>query len=174
MQLTVTANIDALLAFSGDLKEFRARASDLTPVFAAGVDPYLTEEIRQQFATEGAHFGDPWEPLAQSTLERRRRDGHGRGGILRDTDALYNAFVNPFDSGAVRVIAPQGYARGVSIPYYPYLHDGTQTTASHRGGMPARPVVPYSMPPEMRDDLFAILARFIVTGAVSSDPGAEL
>ena len=170
MQVSISGNIDALITFSGALKEVRYRAADLTPAFAAGVDPYLTDQLETQFASEGAHLGEPWAPLAPATLAARTRNGHGRGGILRDTDALYNAFVNPFDSGAVRVVEPTTYARGVSIPYYPFLHDGIDTTASHRGGMPARPVVPYTMPDWMRDDIFSILARFVMTGAASPDP----
>lgn len=160
----LSLHVEYLVEFenaTAQLLAMRDRAEDLTPAFAMGVDPYLTSEISEQFASEGAHFGDPWAPLAERTLKARRRPGHGRGGILRDTDMLYNAFVNPFDDGAIRVIDAQSYQRGVSVPYYPYLHDGTDR-------MPARPVVPGEMPAAMQDTIFGILRAYILTGAVSA------
>lgn len=158
----LNVRVDYLVEFehaTEQLVAMRDRASDLTPAFAMGVDPYLTNELMEQFASEGAHFGDPWAPLAERTLQARKRPGHGRGGILRDTDAMYNAFINPFDDGAIRIIDPRSYQRGVSTPYYPFHHDGTLR-------MPARPVVPAEMPAVMQDSIYGVVRQFILTGEV--------
>lgn len=157
--------LDNFLAGADVVDAMRERASDLTPAFAMGVDPYLTSELEAQFASSGAHFGDPWAPLAERTLQARTRPGHGRGGILRDTDAMYNAFVNPFDDGAIRVIEGQRYQRGVSTWYYPFHHDGTAR-------MPARPVVPDELPAATEETIFGILREYILTGAVSAPEAA--
>jgi len=159
--LRITAQVDALVAFSRSTAGVSERAADLTPVFAAGVDPLFTREITAQFDTEGAHFGEPWAALEPSTLRKRARSGHGRGGILRDTDVLYDAFTNPFDSGAIRVVEPQFYARGVSVPYYPFLHEGTSR-------MVERPVVPPEIPPGLGEQIYALLQDYILTGAVGA------
>src|SRR6476646_5388274 len=80
---TVTVNVANAIA---RLNAVLAAAHDLTPVFAGPINQSLNEVFVKQFETEGAYGGTKWAPPPPFTWNLRKRRGHGRGGILRDTN----------------------------------------------------------------------------------------
>jgi hypothetical protein len=115
------------------LTDLDLKTADLRPVFANTVDPSLTQFFLRQFATEGKAGGEPWPGLKPRTLQARKRPGHGRGGILRDTGRLWAGYTKSGGPGSVREIGRQSYVRGVSVAYAQYHY-------------PKRPVVVEPMP----------------------------
>jgi hypothetical protein len=55
--------------------------NDLRPL-AARIDPILDEMIAGQLSSEGGRSGDPYTPLAPSTITQKRRQGFGDKPIL--------------------------------------------------------------------------------------------
>lgn len=108
------------------------RANDLRPVWIRDVQPLVTAFLTEQFDSEGAAGGAKWAPLSPATLELRKRPGHGRGGIGRDTGVMWASFVKSAGSspapGGVLVIEPQRYERGSSVPQALFFNDGTEST----------------------------------------------
>jgi phage gpG-like protein len=64
------------------LQGLAAAADDLTPIWPY-VGNYLARVTRQQFSTKGRRSGDPWVPLAPSTLREKRLKGWPRSPLVR-------------------------------------------------------------------------------------------
>jgi hypothetical protein len=56
------------------LLSMAGRTVDASPAMGSILDG-LFESTSRRFATEGAHGGDPWKPLAQTTVEAKARQG---------------------------------------------------------------------------------------------------
>src|SRR6476620_200162 len=78
------------------LVRFRNRGLNLEPAFKALHDQFLGFE-REQFETEGASGSGGWASLKPSTSRAKARRCHDPR-ILRDTEAMFEAFTNPSDS----------------------------------------------------------------------------
>lgn len=150
----------------------RVNARDLSPVFHDVVDPSVTDFFEKRFATEGAHGGQRWQKLAPLTVKLRRRAGHGRGGILRDTGALWSSFIKGSGPLAVRRVTATEYERGSRVAYAAAHQVGwTSKTVfgrARRGGarkIPARPIVPARLPvPLVRSWEGAIVRHILYRG----------
>lgn len=68
------------------LAEMLRRGQNLEPVFA-DIGEYLDLAHRERFDREIDPQGDAWEPLAEKTIERKRKKGRD-GGILVETGDL--------------------------------------------------------------------------------------
>ena len=87
---------------SKKLHRIAVRSENLSPVFWK-VRPYLESEVAKQFATEGAHFGTPWEPLKPATKREKALAGFGGKKILVRTGALRSSFLNIYEVSARRL-----------------------------------------------------------------------
>ena len=103
--------------------------------------------IKEAFVTKAAggtdEAGDSWAPLAESTVQGRRKGkGVGNPQILRDTGILLNS-LSPGGIGNIIEWRPGVVEIGTNIPYARYHHEGTDK-------IPARPLwpEPYRWPSE--------------------------
>lgn len=111
------------------LQGFAAQLLDLRPFWPTAAR-LGREWLKEQFATEGAFGGDPWAPLAASTVAQRG-SAHP---ILDDTGALKGAASRP-----VRHATPLTLELEVVDPKIHFHQHGTRK-------MPRRPVVPDVIP----------------------------
>lgn len=151
-----------MLGTSVDLKAAEAmllrlkhQTIDLRPVFHDVIDPSVSLFFEKQFATEGRHGGVKWAAHAKLTKKLRMRPGHGRGGILRDTNAMWSSFIKGSGPLAIRRIEKDVYERG-SRDRKAGLHQTGWTSRVIFGRarkkavkVPARPVVPKILPPSL-------------------------
>lgn len=124
---------------------------DATPAWKS-ITTFLERTERSQFAQQGV--AKSWAPLAQSTVESKRRNGL-RPEILRATDALKNSMTKKSSGDAIRIQEPTFMVFGTSVPYAGYHQTGTKR-------MPQRRVL--DLTPEQRIEIMKRLQRFIVTG----------
>ncbi len=131
------------------------------------VDKGVTLLFQRRFASEGAWGGRRWARLRPLTLNLRSRRGRGRGGILRDTGRLWGSFVKSGGPDSIRVMEPKRYERGSRL----------RTAALHQRGwqsavvfgrrrrrpvrVPARPVMPERVPPEVARSWEQALVRWL-------------
>lgn len=66
---------------------------------------YLEDVIEAQFAAGVDAYGNPWKPLAESTIRRGRQDPPGT-----DTEAMRAVHVTPLQSAGVLVEFSEDYA----------------------------------------------------------------
>lgn len=136
------------------------RANNLEPVLTGPVDKFITAFLVEQFVSEGSAGGAKWAPLSPETLEARKRPGHGRGGIGRDTNRMWSALIkNPSPEGWTKVTG-NTYERAVTVPYLWYFSGGTWK-------QPARPVFPASgLPQRYMDSIAIAIETFIASDNV--------
>jgi len=115
-----------------DLAEIQKKCQDLRPFFeAAGA--YMMASVGRNFAEETEPSGKPWTPLAESTLQGRRKGGRG-AKILQDTGQHIRDTMGA-DATADRVRI------GPATKIIPQVHQ-YGTTRAGRGNkttIPARP-----------------------------------
>ena len=164
------------------------RVSDLRPVWINDVQPLVTEYLTQRFDSQGAHLGTPWAPHAPATIELRKRPGHGRGGIGRDTNRMWASFVKSAGSspapGGVLRIEPTRYERGSSVPHALFFQLGyksktkpVQYRDSKSGALkwtfvrrqapkqiPARPIITDPLPPSLVEAIELSVAAYLSGG----------
>ena len=96
------------------------RADDLAPAMESVLDGIL-ESARKQFDTEGGHGSGGWDALAESTVERKAREGLD-SRILHATLDLRRSLT---ERGGANVAIPQrdGLIVDTTVPYAKYLKD---------------------------------------------------
>lgn len=144
----------------------------LAPVFAGPIDKSVSQMFLRRFTSEGAWGGSRWAPLRPLTLRLRQRAGHGRGGVLRDTNRLFGSLVK-VGPESIRIISPHAYQRGTIVPYARFQQTGWISQlvfgrSKRAVRVPARPPVPSQIPPEMTNAWEKVIARFIETGKTSA------
>lgn len=148
------------------LQQMKPRAQDLSPAMAGPVDQAVTAWTARQFDTEGAHGGSRWAPLAPTTLEARKRPGHGKGGIGRDTNRMWASLAkSPSTEGVVEATAAT-YRRWTTVtekgtPYPIIFEKGIS------GKQPARPIYPTPLPPALVQQVQDILTTYIAYGKLN-------
>lgn len=144
---------------SRKLRALDARASDWTPAWPA-VDDVFRRLVKQQAASEGAHGGEPWTPLARSTQRERKRLGYGPAHpILRRTGALVRSLTEP-TGDTISVHADRYYAIGTGVPYFVY-----HQSVKPRTRLPRRALVQFTF--DDRNALMQPLRAYLMGG----DPG---
>lgn len=88
------------------LARLREQVGNLTPAMRA-IGQTLVTDADLGFRAQSDPWGAPWEPLAASTLKRRRGK---RAQILRDTGRLANSFSYRADARSVEVGTNVAYA----------------------------------------------------------------
>jgi len=120
------------MTWSGDISEMGAladRVADLAEVpsrVAAKVSSELEDLIQAEFDAGRDPYGDPWEPLAEATLDKGRRPPP-----LTDTGAM---------RGSLAVRPMQGAGVSVTIDHPAPPHQ-TGWSGSQGSG-PSRPILP--------------------------------
>lgn len=105
--------------------------SDFTPLLkdlAAAAEGIWLEKFRRE--------GPGWLPLAESTLEKRRKEGKD-ANILRDDGRLFMSLTDSASEGAVRDITPTSLEIGTNLEYA-----AVHQLGSKDGRIPARPFLP--------------------------------
>lgn len=95
------------------LFRFGERAIDAAPAWAAIIEK-IQEDLKTLFATEGASGGEPWAPLADSTLERKAELGLS-SKILNAEGFLEDSLTKDDALGSVKEIDPQGFRFGSDL-----------------------------------------------------------
>jgi hypothetical protein len=116
---------------TSQLEQIDGKAADLRPFFIEELQPLVTEFLTRRFDTGGAFGGAPWSPLAEATLALRKRPGHGRGGIGRDTGRMWASWVKSVGAtaapGGVLKITKDRYERGSSLKQSLFFHYGIES-----------------------------------------------
>jgi hypothetical protein len=100
----------------------------------------LTRDDFRAKALGGAgRDGEQWAPLAEATLERRRRAGRADDDILVETLRTLASLYRDAPEGFVRP-EPGGATIGISVPYARFHQTGVP------GRLPARPIFPKDIP----------------------------
>ena len=145
----------------------RRRAADLSRFFRGPLDKEVTDFLRRQFDTEGAHGGRRWAPLSSTTLALRRRAGHGRGGVGRDTNTMWASLVKSGGPQSIRRITPREYERGSRVPWSGLFQQGwTQRTIFGRPlrrtiRVPGREVFPDPLPSQLQGRIRRRFVRYL-------------
>lgn len=142
--------------FDRELMRVGRHAGDLRPVWGV-----IEEDIKQigasQFMTQGARSSGGWSPLAESTIEKKRKKGAPLD-ILRDTDSLRDA-VASFSDPNQEVIKTEDYmvfrVTGEPGEYGPFHQSGTSK-------MPMRKVLEFTEMDRIR--FVNHIQRFVLTG----------
>lgn len=135
-----------------NLRGFAATMLDLRPFWPLVV-PLFVSWMGQQFGTEGGWGGDPWAPLADSTIAEKAAHGGGTS-ILIDTGAMRRAASQPS-----RIATPSSLTLTITDPKIGYHQDGTDK-------MPARPVIPAVLPASAEAELALAAESYIAEMAV--------
>lgn len=114
---------------------------DWRPVWSR-IDADLTEQLRQQFDTRGAHWGTPWPALSEATVRvriarrmfsKRARSRASSADVrdtpLRDTNRLWASWTKPGAPGSIRVMDALQYQRGSG-----YTVNGFPVALAHQSG----------------------------------------
>ena len=162
------------------LQQVRHALDDLSLVFAGPINKSVDTVFKRQFDSQGAFGGTPWRPLHPVTVQLRKRAGHGRGGILRDTNRMW-ASLTKFGLGpdAIKVITPMSLERGTTVPYAGWIHTGFMSKyfvvvdkhglpvpikRARAKKIPARPLVPDPMPAEVVGTWEKVIVNFLIGG----------
>lgn len=178
IQVNVAGALDKLSAAA-------KAAVNLKPVLGGPINASIDELMRQQFDSEGAAMGTRWAPLAPVTLKLRERRGHGRGGILRDTNRLWASLTKlGLGPDALLVVTDASIERGTKLPYAQWQQTGylskTFVVLDKAGNaiplkrktfkqIPARPIITEDIPPEFLADWQRMIAEFIAKGGLGAE-----
>jgi hypothetical protein len=157
------------------------RAADPQPSLEV-VANLLELHVAKTFATEGAHSGNVWPPLAPSTVKARtRRWGYYRhaptGGAGPSAPILVwrGQLRGSFGRGHpqhVRVVSPSGLIWGSSVAYAIY-HQSTRP----RSRLPRRPPIAFRDEFQQRELLFQPVRLYlqgVPVGAIETTMRARL
>jgi hypothetical protein len=175
--------------FLADFDEEQRRALNLSPIFAGKVDQIVTAFLTKRFDTEGAHLGTKWQKLSKRTLQARKGNGRGRGGILWDQGIMRGSLVKSGGPGSIREISDTMYRRGTTDPKAAiHQRGGTirrtakvkadmlqRRRAGGRRGMgaglkrysitiPARPIIPEPVPQALLDEITKAITDWLAKG----------
>lgn len=168
------------------LKRLGFRARNLAPVLRGPISRSIAMFWRRVFASQGALIGRPWAPLKPVTVLLRKRAGHGRGGIGRDTNRLWASLTKPGGPGSIRIVTPGSLVQGSSLPQARFMQEGGLSTHFPRitfagkrrrrivdvawvrrktpRKVPARPLLPAKMPEVLLRAWDRFITSYIVTG----------
>lgn len=136
-----------------DLGAMRRRAANMAPIWPK-VGRKVRDAFRQQFAGEGARFGDKWSPLRPNYALWKRRRGYKGGILVRQGDMRKGFISSPMD---IERYSGSKAEFGSSSKIAQYHQDGT------RRGLPPRPIVTDQMVAYLSDQLVEAAAERLVS-----------
>lgn len=135
--------------------------SNPMPVLKEPVRALVLDGIRQQFETEGAYGGTPWEQLAARTVDERALLGFPpEHPILRRTDRLFDALQGHMtggEGGEVIVTKNTFTLKTTNIP-----DAAAHQFGSDHSNLPARPMIPQPMPQSFMNQLRSIIHGYAI------------
>ncbi len=141
------------------IQGMRARAQDASPAWEAVIS-WFADRNFAQFLTRGGEYQTPWRPLANSTVEEKRRLGFPVDPLIRTARLVHSVTLRPL---AVERIEPRGFEAGTDVKYARFHQGGT------RKGLPARPLFSSAEIRRSQAVTYA-LARWIIKGERSVEP----
>lgn len=142
-------------------RDVLGRFSNFEPVMAGPVRRIVRRAIVAQFRTRGRFGGTPWQPLAKSTRDYKKKHSQWRQEPMRRTDLLYRSLV--YREGAEEEITRDHYTLRTLVSYAKY-HQSREPRTSN---LPRRPVIPDQLPPSMIEELRNIVRGYLVTGEIA-------
>lgn len=130
MSVGLELNVLGEEVISRRLLRFSENVQDARPAFGRMMRLFEAAAL-EQFATEGAAGGEPWAPLAESTLKYKPP---GKG-ILEYSGRLLNSLVEGGVAGggdSVRFLGRQEMRWGTSVPYAAFHQHGTSRMPRRR------------------------------------------
>lgn len=128
LELTISTNAAEI---AERFREVRARVADTgAPNKALAVQ--LFGDMMRNFDDEGTMFGEPWEPLAMSTLKQKQRLGYSSKPMIRTGFLRNTAWSN----------ATQEFAAVGFLADYASYHDDTDDKYSPSARLPRRRLLP--------------------------------
>lgn len=164
MSMALEFEVFGDVQISRKLLRFGDRAMDAEPAFRR-ILSQMEDDIAELFSTEGSSGGDAWEPLAESTLQRKARLGQG-SAILQATRALLDSLTSDTHGEGIREATGDELRFGSSL----MTPDGQHSlVALHQlGGDPGPPVrKPIQFSDPQRRGYVKTLQRYIVEGLVT-------
>jgi len=76
----------------------------------ASIAETMRVAVLKNFETEGRRLGEPWEPLAHSTIKDRQKKGYWPGKILQRTGQLKRSIVSSYGDDYAQVSTNLIYA----------------------------------------------------------------
>ncbi len=133
------------------------RSSNVSPRVWKGIGAYLSREIYQQFVTDGARFGTPWEPLSAKWVKYKRKHGYSTR-ILRMTGEMRQSLVGrPMDvERYYKTTAVYGTRNKKAV----WHQDGTRSPYGLGIHNPPRPII--NLTEEVENEIADRLAKYIV------------
>lgn len=92
----------------------------------------LEKASLQRFESEGSFGGEPWAPLAESTLRSKAARGYGDQGILVASGRLRASLTQETAPDAIRQITPTFMRWGSKVPYGVFHQQGTSRMPRRR------------------------------------------
>lgn len=151
MKFDVKVDVDRAIAA---LNQMASRGRDLTPVMA-DIASFLLVVVENAFEEERDPTTlTPWEQLANSTIEQRRKRGTWPGKKLFDSGDMQRAVIPDSDATSAGVgIAASLHTEGDRFFYPAGLQFGTRK-------MPARPFLGLS--PADEDSILGIVGGYLI------------
>jgi phage gpG-like protein len=146
-------------AVKKSLTEMGERARSVEKAWPS-VGSYLSNQVNQQFVTEGRRFGTPWRPLKPEYKLWKMRHGFSRK-ILRQTGKLKESFTGrPMDIEEYR---GNSATFGSSLDSAVWHQKGTRRNGKRVN--PPRPMLVATK--EVRLEVKRILLRYITRGRIT-------
>lgn len=120
--MKIFLDINGTVELERTLLRWADRAMDASPVWPAIAD-YWRDEIKRQFDSDGAHATAAWQPLAESTIMRKKAAGMDNG-ILRATRALEESLTERNNSNTRYITDDSFMVFGSELPYLAYHQQG--------------------------------------------------
>lgn len=155
------------------VERFALKAADLSPYFNGPVDSFVRQFFSRQFASDGRAGGTPWAPLRPATVRMKQQFGPAKDGadaIGRNTLELMRSLTMRSHPRGVLRITPKTYERGTSLERARWMQEGFVQTRIFGNPrkfprrVPARPLVPDTMPRPFITAIERGLVNFMVRG----------
>lgn len=143
-------------------RDLLGRFANFEPVMRGPVRRLIRKAIVAQFRTRGRFGGTPWDRLAKSTRDYKRKHGEWRQEPMRRTDKLYESLVHNTEN-TVESFTKNGYILRTLVSYAKY-HQSPEPRTSN---LPRRAIIPDTMPDEFMVQLRNLLKNYLVAGEIA-------
>lgn len=131
------------------------RSQNFKPVFR-WVMQELQKAHRQNFRSQGAASGFPWQPLDPQYSSWKTANYGSKGVLVRSGD-LKNSLTMNSGRGAIRDMGLRTAEFGTKLPYAKFHQAGTENMAQRK---------PVFRPPLMASETAVVVGEYIVHGSV--------
>lgn len=153
MSKQVTVLVNRAEGAKGRLRTLRKNVNTPQPAWRE-VGRYINGEVREQFRTNGAHFGTPWKPLALSTIMDKVRKGFTKAPLVRTGDLKREFTSRPLDT---EIYYGKTARFGSSSDIAKWQHFGTKLKG--RRHIPPRKILVST--PKLRRDIRRIVEKHV-------------